>query len=345
MDRLIFTAMSGLTESMVQQRVIASNMANAQTTGFHAEMLATTPVTLQGPALQARAMVQSDVHGADMRAGTFSATGNPLDIAVNGNDLIAVSAPDGSEAYTRRGDLSVSASGVLQNGEGLAVIGQGGPITVPVGSAVSISPDGSVLVASTQAGQPPQPVDKIKLANPDGTKIEKNLDGLFVVQGDGYFQVAMPGGQMAYTRAGNFTLSAQGQIVTAQGYVVQPPITVPPGSASITIAPDGSVSAIAPGSSTPTTLGQMQIASFTNGSALQASSDNFLMETAASGPVQLGAPGQNGTGSLSQGMLETSNVNITNELVDMIECQRAYEINSKMISSVDDMLKNANQTL
>ena len=185
MDRLIFTAMSGLTESMVQQRVIASNMANAQTTGFHAEMLATTPVTLQGPALQARAMVQSDVHGADMRAGTFSATGNPLDIAVNGNDLIAVSAPDGSEAYTRRGDLSVSASGVLQNGEGLAVIGQGGPITVPVGSAVSISPDGSVLVASTQAGQPPKPVDKIKLANPDGTKIEKNLDGLFVVQGGG----------------------------------------------------------------------------------------------------------------------------------------------------------------
>ena len=150
MDRLIFTAMSGLTESMVQQRVIASNMANAQTTGFHAEMLATTPVTLQGPALQARAMVQSDVHGADMRAGTFSATGNPLDIAVNGNDLIAVSAPDGSEAYTRRGDLSVSASGVLQNGEGLAVIGQGGPITVPVGSAGPATAGGR----QDQAGQP-----------------------------------------------------------------------------------------------------------------------------------------------------------------------------------------------
>ena len=165
------------------------------------------------------------------------------------------------------------------------------------------------------------------------------------VQGDGYFQVAMPGGQMGYTRAGNFTLSAQGQIVTSQGYVVQPPITVPAGSASITIGPDGTVSAMAPGSAAPTTLGQMQLASFTNSSALQAASDNFLMETAASGPVQLGAPGQNGTGSLSQGMLETSNVNITNELVDMIECQRAYEINSKMISSVDDMLKNANQTL
>ena len=165
------------------------------------------------------------------------------------------------------------------------------------------------------------------------------------IQGDGYFQVAMPGGQMSYTRAGNFTLSAQGQLVTSQGYVVQPPITVAPGSSSITIGNDGTVSAIAPGASAPTTLGQLQLASFANSSALQPSSDNFLMETAASGPAQMVAPGQSGTGSLSQGMLETSNVNITNELVDMIECQRAYEINSKMISSVDEMLKNANDTL
>ena len=185
MDRLIFTAMSGLTESMVQQRVIASNMANAQTTGFHAEMLATTPVTLKGPALEARAMSQSQVRGADMRAGTFAATGNPLDIAVNGRDLIAIAAPDGTEAYTRRGDLSVSASGVLQNGEGLAVIGQGGPITVPLGSSVSIGPDGSVLLAGATPGQPPQPVDKIKLASPDGSKIVKDLNGLFVVSGGG----------------------------------------------------------------------------------------------------------------------------------------------------------------
>ena len=185
MDRLIFTAMSGLTESMVQQRVIASNMANAQTTGFHAEMLATTPVTLKSTALEARAMSQSAVRGADMRAGTFAATGNPLDIAVNGRNLIAVSAPDGKEAYTRRGDLSVSASGVLQNGEGLAVIGQGGPITVPVGSAVSIAPDGSVMLASATPGQPPQPVDKIKLASPDGSKVVKDLNGLFVVAGGG----------------------------------------------------------------------------------------------------------------------------------------------------------------
>jgi flagellar basal-body rod protein FlgG len=165
------------------------------------------------------------------------------------------------------------------------------------------------------------------------------------IQGDGYFQVAMPGGQMGYTRAGNFTLSATGQVVTSQGYSVQPPITVPSGASSITVGTDGTVSAIPAGASAPTTLGQIQLASFTNPAGMQASSDNFLMETAASGPVQMAAPGQNGTGSLTQGMLETSNVNVTNELVDMIECQRSYEINSKMISSVDEMLKNANDTL
>jgi flagellar basal-body rod protein FlgG len=165
------------------------------------------------------------------------------------------------------------------------------------------------------------------------------------IQGDGYFQVAMPGGQMGYTRAGNFTLSSTGQVVTSQGYAVQPPITVPTGASSITIGTDGTVSAIPAGASAPTTLGQIQLASFTNPAGMQASSDNFLMETAASGPVQMAAPGQNGTGSITQGMLETSNVNVTNELVDMIECQRSYEINSKMISSVDEMLKNANDTL
>ena len=126
---------------------------------------------------------------------------------------------------------------------------------------------------------------------------------------------------------------------------MQPPITVPAGASSITVGTDGTVSAIPAGAAAPTTLGQIQLASFTTPAGMQASSDNFLMETAASGPAQMAAPGQNGTGSLTQGMLETSNVNVTNELVDMIECQRSYEINSKMISSVDEMLKNANDTL
>ncbi len=165
------------------------------------------------------------------------------------------------------------------------------------------------------------------------------------LDGDGYFQVTLPGGQLAYTRAGNFSRSAEGQLVTAQGYPVQPAITVPEGANAITVANDGTISATLPGQSAPTALGQITIASFTNPGGLRAMGDNFLAETAASGQAQIGVPGQNGRGNIRQGMLEASNVNVVEELVDMIEAQRAYEINSKMISAVDEMLRNANQTL
>ncbi|MFC3175370.1 flagellar basal-body rod protein FlgG [Novosphingobium bradum] len=165
------------------------------------------------------------------------------------------------------------------------------------------------------------------------------------LDGDGYFQVQMPGGQLAYTRAGNFSRSAEGQLVTAQGYPLQPAITVPEGATAITIAADGTVSATLPGQAEPAQLGQITVASFTNPAGLKAMGDNFLGETAASGQAQIGPAGQAGRGNIRQGFLESSNVNVVEELVDMIECQRAYEINSKMISAVDEMLKNANQTL
>lgn len=165
------------------------------------------------------------------------------------------------------------------------------------------------------------------------------------LDGDGYFQVQMPGGQLGYTRAGNFTRSSEGMLVTTQGYAVQPPITVPEGATSISIGADGSVTAQIAGTAEPSTLGQITIASFTNPAALQAASDNFMLETGGSGAAQVGIAGEAGRGHIRQGMLETSNVNIVEELVDMIETQRAYEINSKMISSVDEMLRNANQTL
>lgn len=186
MDRLIYTAMSGMTDSMVRQRVIASNMANAQTIGFRAEMLYSTPVTLKGPALEARAMTEGEVRGADMSAGSITQTGRPLDIAIGGDALLAVQAQDGSEAYTRRGDLSISPTGVLQNGDGRPVIGQGGPITLPLGADAMISNDGAVLVrdpASPDA--PPTEIDRIKLASPKGSQIMKGIDGLFRVPGDG----------------------------------------------------------------------------------------------------------------------------------------------------------------
>lgn len=175
--------------------------------------------------------------------------------------------------------------------------------------------------------------------NQTGNSLDMALDG------NGYFQVELPGGQIAFTRAGNFTLSAQGNLVTSQGYAVTPPIQVPQGSQSIAVAPDGTVSAVQPGQAAPVQLGQLQVASFVNPAGLRQIGDNFLVETAASGPVELGVAGQFGRGQIRQGMLEASNVNVVEELVEMIEAQRAYEINSKMVSAVDEMLRNANQTL
>jgi len=186
MDRLIYTAVSGMADSMTRERVIASNMANAQTVGFKAETLYSTPITLKGNGLEARAMSEAEVHGADMKNGSFSPTGRKLDVAIEGTDMLAVQAQDGSEAYTRRGDLNISPTGVLENGDGRPVIGNGGPITVPLDSEVAIGPDGSVLVANPETPNlPPQPVDKIKLASPDGATIAKGLDGLFRLVGGG----------------------------------------------------------------------------------------------------------------------------------------------------------------
>lgn len=198
MDRLIFTAMTGMSDSMNRQRVIANNMANSQTTGFRAEMIWSTPVTLKGsgqnPGLEARAMVDGEVHGADMKPGVFTSTGRPLDVAIEGQSLLAVQAQDGTEAYTRRGDLTVSATGVLENGDGRPVIGNGGPITIPQGATLSITPDGTLLAANTeQPNLPPQVLDKLKLANPAGSSIAKGLDGLFRVVGGG----ALPGDDTA----------------------------------------------------------------------------------------------------------------------------------------------------
>lgn len=186
MDRLIYTAYSGMSGSMVRQRVIASNMANAQTTGFRAEMLNALPVTLKGPSLEARAMTEGEVRGASMKQGALIETGNPLDVALQGKTMLSVQAEDGSEAYTRRGDLSLDPTGVLVNGDGRPVVGDAGPVTVPPGSKVSIGPDGSVLVADPATpDQPPQQVARMKIASFEGSQIQKGLDGLFRVVGGG----------------------------------------------------------------------------------------------------------------------------------------------------------------
>jgi flagellar basal-body rod protein FlgF len=199
MDRLIWTAVSGMNASMARQRMLASNLANAQTTGFRAEFMQFTPMTLRGAGLEARALTDGAIKGALMDPGAVVQTGRPLDLAIDGEALLTVQAADGDEAYTRRGDLGVTPEGLLVNGEGYPVLGTSGPISVPPGSQVSFAPDGSVLVRDpANPDAPPSAVGKLKLASWRGSGIEKGLDGLFRVPGEG----ALPADEVATVSAG-----------------------------------------------------------------------------------------------------------------------------------------------
>lgn len=168
-----------------------------------------------------------------------------------------------------------------------------------------------------------------------------NMD--VAISGNGFFQISMPDGTTGYTRDGSFKLDAQGQIVTNNGYLVQPGITVPANASNITIGNDGTVTALMPGEATPQSLGQIQIASFINPAGLDPKGQNLFAETASSGAPQSAAPGSNGLGMLQQGFVETSNVNVVEELVSMIQTQRAYELNSKAIQTSDQMLQRLGQ--
>jgi len=165
------------------------------------------------------------------------------------------------------------------------------------------------------------------------------------VQGRGFFQVLMPDGGQAYSRDGSFQVDAQGQLVTSSGYVVQPAITIPQSAQSVSIGADGTVSVTLAGQSAPTQVGALQLSDFINPAGLQAVGENLYKESAASGSPQTGTPGLNGLGSLIQGSVESSNVNVVEELVNMIETQRAYEMNSKAISTTDQMLQYITQNL
>jgi flagellar basal-body rod protein FlgG len=165
------------------------------------------------------------------------------------------------------------------------------------------------------------------------------------VQGEGFFQIAQADGTIAYTRDGSFKLSATGQLVTSNGAALQPAITIPPNVSSISIGQDGTVSVEAAAGGGAQVLGQIQIARFVNPAGLQSIGQNLMKETAASGAPQVAQAGQGGAGQLMQGALEASNVNVVEEMVNMIETQRAYEINSKAISAVDGMLRFLNNNM
>jgi len=172
---------------------------------------------------------------------------------------------------------------------------------------------------------------------------EASLD--LAIQGRGFFQVLRPDGSLSYTRDGSFQLSATGEIVTAGGYLIQPAITVPANAQSVTIGSDGIVSVAIAGAAAPTQVGNIQLADFANPTGLQPIGENQFLESAASGSPTTGTPGLNSIGSLVQGALESSNVNSVKELVSLIETQRAYEMNSKAISTADQMLQYLNNNL
>jgi flagellar basal-body rod protein FlgG len=188
-------------------------------------------------------------------------------------------------------------------------------------------------------GVTPASVSKVFSAgNINSTGNEMDL----AIEGDGFFQIQMPDGSTAYSRAGSFKKDGQGRVVNADGYPMLPEIVVPAGTTKITIGNDGTVSATQSGQSSPTTIGTIQLASFSNPTGLFSLGHNLYQPTDSSGNANTGTAGQNGLGTISQGFLEMSNVNVMEEMVNMIAGQRAYEINSKAVQAADEMLQQAN---
>jgi flagellar basal-body rod protein FlgF len=180
MDRLIYLAMSGAKASLQRQDVLAHNLANASTTGFRAELQAFRAVPVQGPGASTRVFALESTIGYDARPGPTQSTGRPLDVAPQGNAWLTVQALDGTQAYTRAGSLQVNAEGQLTTPNGLAVLGDGGPLTVPADSAIEIAADGTIT-AQTPSGRP-QALGRLKLVTPE-TPLERGADGLFRASG------------------------------------------------------------------------------------------------------------------------------------------------------------------
>ncbi len=203
-----------------------------------------------------------------------------------------------------------------------------------VGAASS---ENTTLPSGLQIGTGVKTVATQKLHN-QGNIVQTGNAFDIAIQGQGFFQILHPDGSIVYTRDGSFGLSADGQIVTANGYSLEPAITVPANTRSVTIGSDGVVSALVAGNNQPTQIGQLQLANFINPTGLEAIGDNLFRETAASGAPTTGNPGSDSLGGTLQGAIESSNVNIVEEMVNMIETQRAYEMNSKAIATTDEML-------
>ncbi|MBX6426895.1 MAG: flagellar basal-body rod protein FlgG [Variibacter sp.] len=202
------------------------------------------------------------------------------------------------------------------------------------------SDQGNMLPAGVELGSGVKTVGTPRVMT-QGPLSPTGKDFDVAIRGDGFFRILLPDGRTAYTRDGAFELDAQGRIVTNQGYVVQPGITVPPNASQITINAQGQVSVMLPGATNATQLGQIELSMFINKAGLQAIGDNLFIETAASGPPQNGTPGTEGFGTLEQGNLEQANVEAVTEISSLIAAQRAYEMNAKVINAADQMLSAA----
>lgn len=179
----------------------------------------------------------------------------------------------------------------------------------------------------------------------EGSLTQTNNPLDIAINGRGFIQVMRPDGTLAYTRDGSLKMDSQGELVTNRGYLIQPGITLPSNTQSVTIGTDGTISAMVPGQAAPQQVGSLTLADFVNAPGLQPIGQNLYVETASSGPPQTGTPGVNGIGTIEQGSLEASNVNVASELVNMIETQRAYEMNSKAIQTSDQMLQFLTQNV
>jgi flagellar basal-body rod protein FlgG len=169
---------------------------------------------------------------------------------------------------------------------------------------------------------------------------QNDLD--MAIEGQGFFQIVQANGEIAYTRAGNFKIDSEGRIVSPDGFLLEPEITIPTDALAVSIGTDGTISVLQPGQSEPSEVGQLQLARFVNPAGLQSIGRNLFSRTAASGEANTGTPGEDGFGTIAQGFLEMSNVSVVDEMVNMITAQRAYEINSKAIQASDEMLQTAN---
>jgi flagellar basal-body rod protein FlgG len=208
-------------------------------------------------------------------------------------------------------------------------------------AAGTASGDGSEVPSGIQVGHGTRPaaVQKVFLQG-DYQQTQNELD--LAIEGRGFFQILQPSGEVAYSRAGSFKMDSQGRIVTSDGYLLEPDITIPNDAISLSVGIDGTVSVLRAGTAEPSEIGSLTLARFVNPAGLHSLGRNLFMPTAASGEAIVGTPGQEGLGTIAQGFLEMSNVSVVDEMVSMITAQRAYEINSKTIQTADEMLQSAN---